>query len=107
MMRWAAELFGSPFKICSAIAIASAGFLLNAILALAICGEEPAPLNIFLKKPEPPPPALRNCASRSALRHSKKPGSSFQHLVQQRDGVIQVFLRQRLRAAGEQGARVP
>ena len=75
MMRWAAELLGSLFNICSAIAIASAGFLPRAIRALASCGEDPARLNIFLKKPPPPLPALRIWASRSALRQSKKPGS--------------------------------
>ena len=70
--------------------MASAGFLLMAILALATWGEEPAPLNIFSKNP-PPPPLFWSCAVRNALRQSKNPGSFFQHLVEQVDGVIQIF----------------
>ena len=74
MMRCAAELCGSLFNICSAMAMAWPGLLRNAICALASCGEEPAPLIIFLKKPLLAP-AFRICNSRSALRQSKNPGS--------------------------------
>jgi len=44
------------------MAIASAGFLFNAIFAFAICGDEPAPLIIFLKKPELAPADFLACA---------------------------------------------
>ena len=54
MIRWANELVGSVFSACSARDMASAGFLRKASWALATCGEELAPLIIFLKKPPPP-----------------------------------------------------
>ena len=72
--RCPAELLGSLFRICSAMARALAGLVRTAIWPLATSGEELAPLSIFLKKP-PPPPVFLSCNSRSALRHSKNPGS--------------------------------
>ena len=75
MIRWAEELPASLFKTCSAMAIASAGFLPNVIFAFAICGDEPAPLIIFLKKPLFATAAFRAWTERNVLRHSKNPGS--------------------------------
>ena len=55
--------------------MASAGFLFKASLAFAICGEEPALLIIFLKKPVLTPAERLVWATRNALRASNRPGS--------------------------------
>ena len=105
MIRCAAKLFGPPFKICSAMAMASAGFLFNAILALATWGEEPAPLHIFLKNPQAAP-AFLELRRAQRLAAVKKTRLFFQHLIEQRDGVIHIFPLRGFIGLDEQQARL-
>ena len=73
------------------MAMASAGFRLKAILALAMCGDAPAPLIIFLKKPVEAPAAFLACSSAQGAAAVEKGRLLLQDLAEQRDGVIGVL----------------
>ena len=85
--------------------MASPGFLLMAILALATCGEEPAPLHIFLKNP-PPSPHFLKLRRAQRLAAIVKTRLFFERLVEQRDGVIQIFPLRGFDGLGEQRPHV-
>ena len=84
------------------MAMASPGFLPSASFALATCGEEPAPLIIFLKNPRAAAPGLSELRLAQRLAAVIKRRLLFEHLVEQADGVIRVVPLRRLVALGEQ-----
>ena len=101
MIRCAAELFGSPFKICSAMAMASAGFLLNGHFGLGDLRRGAGAAPHFLEE-SAAAAAFLELRRAQRLAAIEKTRLFFEHLIEQRDGVIQIFPLRGFVGLGEQ-----
>ena len=90
MMRWAAELFGSPFKICSAIAMRLGGIFAQRHLGLGDLRRGAGAAQHFFEEAPAAVAGLAELGVAQRLAAVEKARLHFQRLVQQRDGVIEV-----------------